>query len=215
MTSGLKKSSKRKQYLYNKFLKSRSSIDENNYKNYKKLFQKLLKKAKSNYYSNLLNKHNFDSKKTWQIINEVTGRKKASNDTFPKNVKHNGTMLNDKHKICTEFNKYFVNVGPNLASKIPQVNSDYKDFLGDSPVCELLDTELTYTEFDKSISSLKSNKAAGYDDLNSNVILHVTSSIRKPLFHVLRLSIKDGIFPNLLKTSKVNPIFKNGDPSLL
>ena len=29
------------------------------------------------------------------------------------------------------------------------------------------------------------------------------------------LSIKDGVFPDLLKTSKVNPIFKKGDPSLV
>ena len=215
MTSGLKKSSKRKQYLYNKFLKSRSPADGKNYKSYKNLFQKLLKKAKSNYYSNQLKKHKSDSKKTWQIINEVTGRKNASKDTFPQTVKLNENMIYDKHKICTEFNKYFVSVGPNLASKIPEVNTTYKYFLGDSPDCELLDKELTYKEFDKSISSLKSNKAAGYDDLNSNVILHVISSIRKPLFHVLHLSIKEGIFPDLLKTSKVNPIFKKGEPSLL
>ena len=202
MTNGLKKSSKRKQKLYNKFLKSRSIVDENNYKNYKNLFQKLLKKSKSNHYSNQLNKHKSDSKKTWQIINEITGRKKLSSDTFPKSVKHGGTIFYDKHKICTEFNKYFVNVGPNLASKIPQVNTNYKDFLGNPHDSELLDKELTYKEFDKSVSSLKPNKAAGFDDLNSNVILHVISSIRKPLFHVLHLSIKEGVFPEILKTSK-------------
>ena len=179
------------------------------------MFQKLLKKAKSNHYSNELIKHKSDPKKTWKIINEVTGRKKSSHDTFPKSVKINDTVVSDKNRICTEFNKYFVSVGPDLASKIPQVNVDYKGFLGDSPNCELLDSELTYKEFDKSISSLKSNKAAGYDDLNSNVILHVIHSLRKPLFLVLRLSVKEGIFPTLLKTSKVNPIFKNGDQSIL
>ena len=108
-----------------------------------------------------------------------------------------------------------MSVGPDLASNIPQVDTDFKDFLGDSCDSELFDREITHKEFYKSISSLKSNKAAGYDDLNSNVILHVISSIRKPLFHVLHLSIKDGVFPDLLKTSKVNPIFKKGDPSLL
>ena len=79
MTSGLRKSSKRKQLLYNKFLKSRSIVDEKNYKSYKNLFQKLLKKAKSNYYSKQLDKHKSDSKKIWKIINEVTGRERNSN----------------------------------------------------------------------------------------------------------------------------------------
>ena len=215
MTSGLIKSSKRKQKLYVKFLKSRSTSDEINYKKYKNLFQKILKKAKSNYYSNQLKKHKADSKKTWQIINEVTGRKKVSNDTLPKIIIKDGTVIHGKRNICNEFNKFFTSVGPNLASQIPQVNANFKDFLGNSLECELLERELTHKEFEKSISSLKLNKAPGYDDLNSNVVLHVISSIRGPLFHILNLSLRDGIFPDLLKTSKVNPIFKNGDPSLL
>ena len=52
MTSALRKSSKRKQKLYNKFLKSRSERDETNYKSYKKLFHKLVKNAKIEHYPN-------------------------------------------------------------------------------------------------------------------------------------------------------------------
>ena len=143
------------------------------------------------------------------------GAGKSQMKVFPNLFKHDGINLYNKLNICTEFNKYFVSVGPKLASKIPQVNTNFKDFLGDSIDFELFDKDLTYDEFDKSISSLKTKKAAGYDDLNSNVILHVISSIRKPLFHVLILSIKEGVFPDLLKISKINPIFKKGDLSLL
>ena len=96
-----------------------------------------------------------------------------------------------------------MNVGTNLASKIDKVDIDYKMFLGNSLESLLLDKNLTYKEFDDSISSLRPNKAAGFDDLNSNVILHIMSSIRKPLFHVLHLSIKDGVFPDLLKLQKL------------
>ena len=103
MTNGLKKSSKRKQKLYNKFLKSRTNLDNENYKNYKKIFQKLLIKAKSNYFSGLLNQHKGDSKKVWRIVNEVVGRKKTSNDCLPKTIKQSdGFNIQDKHKICTE-----------------------------------------------------------------------------------------------------------------
>ena len=106
MTNGLKKSSKRKQKLYNKFLKSRSIIDERNYNSYKNMFQKILKKAKSNYYSGQFNKHKSDSKKTWQIIKEVTGRQKISKDCLPKVIKQDGITIHNKHKICSEFNKF-------------------------------------------------------------------------------------------------------------
>ena len=47
----------------------------------------------------------------------------------------------------------------------------------------LLNEDLTNAEFIDSISSRKPNKAAGFDDLNSNVVRHILDSIKKPLFH--------------------------------
>ena len=46
MTKGLVKSSKKKQRLYEKFLKNRNSEKELNYKQYKTLFESLKKKSK-------------------------------------------------------------------------------------------------------------------------------------------------------------------------
>ena len=215
MTTSLKKSSKRKQKLYDKFLKTRSKQDELNYKTYKNLFQKLLKKVKTNYYSSQLKKYKSNTKKTWEIINEVTGRKKLPSDILPKSVNVNNTVVNKKKDICSEFNKYFVNVGPKLASQITNCNKNFTDYLGNSYNSTLYDGNLTLKEFNNSLSYIKPNKAAGYDDLNSNVILHVIDSIRKPLFHVIDTSVKEGIFPDLLKTSKVIPVFKKDDPSLI
>ena len=56
MPKAMRKSSKQKQKLYIKFLKRKNPEDEFIYKNYKNLFEKLRKKAKQNYYSNLLEK---------------------------------------------------------------------------------------------------------------------------------------------------------------
>ena len=50
ITRGIKKSSKRKQKLYVKFLKNRNSKNELKYKNYKKLFKSIKKRAKKNYF---------------------------------------------------------------------------------------------------------------------------------------------------------------------
>ena len=54
ITSGIKKSSKRKQKLYVKFLKNWNSKSELEYKNYKKLFESIKKRAKKNYFSSLI-----------------------------------------------------------------------------------------------------------------------------------------------------------------
>ena len=54
ISKGLKKSSKQKQKLYIKFLKNKSIQNEQIYKNYKHLFEKLTKKANQTYYQSIL-----------------------------------------------------------------------------------------------------------------------------------------------------------------
>ena len=50
ITKGIRKSSKRKQRLYEKYLKIRSKESEKTYKTYKNLFDRIKKSAKKNYY---------------------------------------------------------------------------------------------------------------------------------------------------------------------
>ena len=64
ITKGLLKSSKRKQKLYNKFLKHRTYKNENIYKTYKSLFETLKSKSKINYYKKLIDKHKNNIKRT-------------------------------------------------------------------------------------------------------------------------------------------------------
>ena len=48
ITAGMKKSSKRKQRRYEKFLKCRLERNEDEYKNYKRLFETIKKRSKKN-----------------------------------------------------------------------------------------------------------------------------------------------------------------------
>ena len=86
ITKGLKKSSKKKQKLYIKFLKTKTLEDEFKYKTYKSLFEKLRKKAKITYYSKLLHKYKTDSKRTWQVMKKITGKKKQNQIFSPKKL---------------------------------------------------------------------------------------------------------------------------------
>ena len=51
ITLGMRKSSKRKQRLYEKFLKTRTTKSEAEYKKHKNMFETIKQKSKSNYYS--------------------------------------------------------------------------------------------------------------------------------------------------------------------
>ena len=70
ITRGIAKSSKRKQKLYEKFLKNRSIQNEKIYKDYRKLFETITMKSKWIYYSEKL-QFQGDAKKTRRIMKEV------------------------------------------------------------------------------------------------------------------------------------------------
>ena len=76
MTKGLLKSSKKKQKLYDKFLKNKTNKNHLNYKTYNNLFKQIKNKSKKNYYQNLLLKYKNNIKKTWDVIKEVIGKTK-------------------------------------------------------------------------------------------------------------------------------------------
>ena len=117
-SKGLKKSSKTKQRLYIKFLKNKSAESEEKYKNYKNLFEKLKIKAKKNYYASLLNKYKYDTKRTWQVMEEITGKQKKKSSCLPKAIKTKQGITEKESEIAKEFNKQITSVSTALASKI-------------------------------------------------------------------------------------------------
>ena len=54
ITKGTKKSSKKKQRLYSKFLKKRNEKTKKEYQDYKKLFESIKKRSKKLYFSKLI-----------------------------------------------------------------------------------------------------------------------------------------------------------------
>ena len=64
ITKGIKKSSKKKQRLYLKFLKKRNEKTKKEYQDYKKLFESIKKRSKKLYFSNLILKYKNNIKKT-------------------------------------------------------------------------------------------------------------------------------------------------------
>ena len=145
-----------------------------------------------------------------QFLSEITGKRKVNSNKFPKSINVNGKSIKKNSRIAEEFNKYFTNVGPNLASKIQNTSKTFEDFL--FPVQKNMEyRDLTFKEFEKAFKSVKRNKAAGHDDIDSNVIIKVYDEISYPLFMIFHSSFNEGIFPEQLKVAKVSPIFKVGN----
>ena len=83
ITKGIKKSSKRKLKLYEKFLKNRNQKSEKLYKSYKSLFESVKRKSKRIYYSSKILEFKNNAKKTWGVMKELIGKARNTESSLP------------------------------------------------------------------------------------------------------------------------------------
>ena len=72
-----------------------------------------------------------DIKKTWKIIKNIVNKIKArqSQSKFKLNDE---SFTTDGSIISNTFNDFFINIGPNLAGKIPSVGHSPIEYMGQS-----------------------------------------------------------------------------------
>lgn len=119
ISKSLKKSSRTKQRLYIKSLKTETFEDESNYKIYKKV--------KITLHSNFLDKYKTDSERNWQVMKEIIGEKK-NKILLPREIKVDKTIAQNPREVGQKFNKYLTSVGPNLAGKNRILEKHFKTF---------------------------------------------------------------------------------------
>ena len=103
ITKGIIKSSKRKQRLYEKFLKNRTEKHELAYKTYKRLFESIKKHSKKLHFYNLILKYKNNIKKTWEVIKESIGKRNCPDQNFPKKIVVDGKDITDEELIAKKF----------------------------------------------------------------------------------------------------------------
>ena len=158
----------------------------------------------------MLHKFKTDSKWTWQVMKEITGKQKTKFNLLPQEIQVDKTIIQNPQGIAKEFNRFFTSVGPKLAKKIPNTEKTFQDFLISHNETMQFE-ESKFDAFEEAFKSLRRNKAACLDDFSSSIIIDACDGLKNILFHVFNVSIQQRIFPNSLKIAKVTPIFKSGD----
>jgi hypothetical protein len=62
---------------------------------------------------------------------------------------------------------------------------------------------------------MKPKTSCGYDGISPKFIKQISDEIVSPLSHIANLSLEKGLFPSDMKISKIIPIYKNNDPTLV
>ena len=182
-----------------------------NTKKYRNKLTTIIRTSRKMYYSERLDKAKSNMKLTWGIINELIGKKKNAAIIPKENMKLNDTIINPEDTART-FNSFFVNFGPNLASKLDKPNEDFNEFLPEPTNSTLFLNPTNPTEIINIAKELNTSKSQGHDRISASLLKQIIHSIASPLTHIFNLSISTDKCPNSLKIAKVNPILKKDDP---
>ena len=147
-------------------------------------------------------------------MKEVIGKSKTFNDEFPKRIVIDKQEIYTQDKIADYFNSFFTNIGSNLAAKIPYSEKHFTSYINKSDSI-LTNNELSIEEFKKAFDSLEINKACGFDDINPNMVKISYDELKMPLFHICKISLKVGTFPDEMKIAKIKPLFKAGERDII
>ena len=128
-------------------------------------------------------KYKNNTKKTWSVIKEAIGKEKIKQQNFPKKIRVGEKEITELEAIAASFNKFFTEIGPNLATDIYPSLVTFEKYLKSFHKNQK-ENDLTINELKESFFSLKTNKSPGYDDINFNVIRQCFGSLHKPLLHV-------------------------------
>ena len=212
LSDALKKSIKVKNALYRNSRDYPSVSTATKYKQYKNKLSILLKVSEKNHYTNLMEEYKNNLRNSWRILKEVINKRK--NRSACSKFMLNGQFVTDKTMISNSFNSFFVNMGPNLASKIPHSNIPCTKYIPGGRHLQSLLLSSTYEEEIKICIRRLNDGSPGWDNITSKIIKASCNHIVRPLTHIFNLSLTTGVFPTELKIARVIPLFKSGDPHI-
>ena len=152
-----------------------------------------------------------DIRSTWKLINSLLNKSHA--DSRSKIFNIDNVYTEDKNTIVNAFNKYFTELGPNLAKNIPPAKSSLLTNATRQVRDSIVITPTDSIEIKNIISDMKLTSSCGVDHIPVSVLKSIKTKISPILAILINHSIANSSFPDALKIAKVTPILKQGDKS--
>ena len=139
-------------------------------------------------------------KESWKIINECNKRD-GEKGSFC--LSKNNQLITNPIDVANLFNDYFTNQNKSC----PKPNPDNIKVKNHLHSFYLLPTNAE--EIERIINKTTAKSAAGIDGINGKVLRLVGHLISTVLSYLINESFSEGIYPDVLKTSKCIPVYKN------
>ena len=120
----------------------------------------------------------------------------------------NGQIIDKPTQVSDHFDDFFINIGPNQASQIPDNNIHFSTYLSNPNESSMFFTPITEDEVTEIIKNLDAKKSPGHDHIPILIIKKLANELSIPLTYIFNLSLSSGMDPDQLKIARVVPIHK-------
>ena len=121
---------------------------------------------------------------------------------------YNGNTISNPHDIANTFNNYSAFIAETTKNNIKYSHKHFSDYLKEECESTIFLKPTSKEEIGNIISSLNSNKTSGPNSIPYRILFLLKNEISIKLGDLFNLSFVNGIFPLVLKTAKVVPVFK-------
>ena len=212
ITLGLQKSISVKNKLLANFIDKKDPILKEefhtNYKKYRNLLSTLTKKSKQAYYDKYFERNWNNIKNTWKGIKSLISLKTVASSVPTVLSLDNGDTITNPYDIANTFNNYFASIVETTKKSTKYSYKHFSDYLSNESSSTIFLQPTDKEEIANIISSLNSNKTSGPNSIPYRVLFLLKNEISKQLADLFNLSFMTGVFPSVLKTAKVVPVFK-------
>ena len=103
-------------------------------------------------------------------------------------LKYQSTIFTKKNCISEIFNDFFVNVGSNLAFRIPKGKRSFKTYLSKRVVNSISINPVQESEIKKLINNVNKNKSLGQCSIPVKILQNNIDVLKQPLTYLIDLS---------------------------
>ena len=204
---------------HNKYLKYKSPILWEKYRQLRNLKTKIKRESIKTYFTERCGEGP-KSKDFWNTIKPFLSKKSLSNSTESIIIKTDDGLESDQQKVCDLLNDFYINIAKNIGiNNSTQIDTEHPS------ISKIIENNQNQTTFNfshitpeitkKHLKKLNPKKATGCDNIPPKILRTSADTICYPLTDIINNMIDQNCFPDLLKKAQVTPVYKKDDPFTL
>ena len=202
ITTGIQHAKRHRRYLERVWRKNPTAYNRSRFSKQTHLCNRLMSKAKSDYYSQVIEDNSSNPRSLWKAFNQILFRQ-------PQKLLPECISLTD---LAEKFGTYFISKITNIRSSFSTPNMPSSQYTQRPDLAPLISfSPVTESEILKLIKTAPA-KSCDLDPIPTQLLKSCIDVLLTPITHLINLSLAEGIFPSAFKRAHVAPLLKK--PSL-